>query len=239
MAVTTTSACAWTASSNAAWLTITSGGSDDKIDKAKALGADEVINHSREKVNQRVRELTQRRGVEVLPPDVNISNDLFTPAGNSIRFGLVAIKGLGQSAVGSILDARREGGPFKSLFDFCARIDLRLVNRRVLESLIRVGALNAIGDGRQALLSRWIADGDRGPALEVGRGRRGLRRSDQDLRHERRDDRREPEHDRGLVVEQLRGLAQHAGPVPDPRPQPHLTMFGPSQGRSAGPARRR
>ncbi len=72
-------------------------------------------------------------GIEVLPPDVNISNALFTPRGATIRFGLVAIKGLGQSAVSAILDARREGGPFRSMHQFCERVDSRAVNKRVLE----------------------------------------------------------------------------------------------------------
>ncbi len=80
-------------------------------------------------------------GIEVLPPDVNISNALFTPRGATIRFGLVAIKGLGQSAVSAILDAREEGGPFRSMHQFCERVDSRAVNKRVVECLISRGRL--------------------------------------------------------------------------------------------------
>src|SRR4029079_15049974 len=75
----------------------------------------------------------------------------FTVEGDAIRFGLLAIKNVGLGAIESIVEARAEGGQFRSLADFCARIDLRLVNRRVLESLVKVGALNAIGHPAQLL----------------------------------------------------------------------------------------
>jgi DNA polymerase-3 subunit alpha len=90
-------------------------------------------------------------GIQVLPPDVNVSNALFTPLGGTIRFGLVAIKGLGQSAVGAILDARRDGGPFLSMYDFCERVDPRAVNKRVLECLIKSGAFDSSGARRRQL----------------------------------------------------------------------------------------
>ncbi len=90
-------------------------------------------------------------GIKVLPPDVNISTDLFTPMGNTIRFGLAAIKGLGQSAVGAIVDARDSGGPFTSIHDFCERVDSRAVNRRILECLIKSGAFDSLGARRRQL----------------------------------------------------------------------------------------
>lgn len=90
-------------------------------------------------------------GIRVLPPDVNVSMGLFTPLGQTIRFGLEAIKGLGQSAVSAILDARREGGPFTSMHDFCERVDSRAVNKRILESLIKSGAFDSFGARRRQL----------------------------------------------------------------------------------------
>ena len=70
--------------------------------------------------------------IEILPPDVNESLDNFTPSGNTIRFGLAAIKGLGQSAVASVIEARNSGGAFKSIFDFTELVDSRAVNKRVM-----------------------------------------------------------------------------------------------------------
>jgi DNA polymerase-3 subunit alpha len=103
-----------------------------------------------DKVSKYIAE-ARASGIEVLPPDVNISNALFTPKGSAIRFGLVAIKGLGQSAVGAILDARNEGGPFTSMHDFCERVDSRAVNKRVLECLVKSGAFDAFGAKRAQL----------------------------------------------------------------------------------------
>ena len=93
----------------------------------------------------------RRLGIEVLGPDVRHSVVDFTVEGDSIRFGLLAIKNVGESAIVSIIDAREEGGEFTSLADLCARIDLRLVNKRVLESLIKVDALSALGHPAQLL----------------------------------------------------------------------------------------
>jgi len=91
------------------------------------------------------------QGIEILPPDINESFDTFTPRGNTIRFGLAAIKGIGQSAVSYIVAAREEGGPFKSIFDFTERVDSRAVNKRVLESLIKAGAFDSLGFKRAQL----------------------------------------------------------------------------------------
>ncbi|HEX5735960.1 MAG TPA: DNA polymerase III subunit alpha, partial [Blastocatellia bacterium] len=88
------------------------------------------------------------QGIEILPPDVNASLDNFTASGNAIRFGLAAIKGIGQSAVASITEARNATGAFRSIFDFTERVDARAVNKRVLESLIRAGAFDSLGQSR-------------------------------------------------------------------------------------------
>jgi len=92
-------------------------------------------------------------GIQVLPPDTNKSDWSFTPDGNAVRFGLGAIKSIGQSAVESILAARQEGGPFKSLYDFCERVDLSAVNRRMIESLIKAGALDSLAPVRAQLFA--------------------------------------------------------------------------------------
>ncbi|MES2012547.1 MAG: DNA polymerase III subunit alpha, partial [Pseudomonadota bacterium] len=92
--------------------------------------------------------------VEVLPPDVNESEFKFTPINkNQILYGLGAVKGTGWAAIEVILQARRQDGPFKDLFDFCNRLDLRKVNRRVIESLIRAGAFDKLSPSRNALLA--------------------------------------------------------------------------------------
>ncbi|HET7677538.1 MAG TPA: DNA polymerase III subunit alpha [Candidatus Limnocylindrales bacterium] len=95
----------------------------------------------------------RRLGIEVRPPDVHRSGLHFTVEGDAIRFGLLAVKNVGQGAIESIIEARETGGEFRSLTDFCARVDLRLANRRVLESLIKVGALSRLGHPAQLLLA--------------------------------------------------------------------------------------
>jgi DNA polymerase-3 subunit alpha len=93
-------------------------------------------------------------GLKFLPPDINESGVRFQPVdGKTIRYGLGAIKGTGDSALGAILKVRAEGGPFADLFDFCRRVDKRVVNRRVIEALIRAGAFDALDDHRNRLLS--------------------------------------------------------------------------------------
>jgi DNA polymerase-3 subunit alpha len=101
-------------------------------------------------------------GIEVLPPDVNVSRFSFGVDGQTIRFGLGAIKNLGQKAIEAIVAARARGGRFTSLVDFCRRLDLQLVNRRVVESLIKAGAFDSIGRARAQLMA--ALDG----ALEAG-----------------------------------------------------------------------
>ena len=94
----------------------------------------------------------RRLGIEVRTPDVHRSGLVFTVEGEAIRFGLLAVKNVGEGAIESIIKAREEGGEFRSLTDFGTRIDPRLVNRKVLESLAKVGALNMLGHPAQILL---------------------------------------------------------------------------------------
>jgi DNA polymerase-3 subunit alpha len=93
----------------------------------------------------------RRLGIAVLGPDVRFSHVDFTVEDESIRFGLLAIKNVGEGAIESIIAARERGGAFTSLADLCARIDLRLANKRVLESLIKVDALRSLGHPAQLL----------------------------------------------------------------------------------------
>jgi len=91
--------------------------------------------------------------IEVLPPDINESSTLFTAVDDRIRFGLAAVKNVGGAAVDLIIAEREANGPFASLFDFCQRVDLTKVNKRVLESLIRCGALDSTGVYRSRLMA--------------------------------------------------------------------------------------
>jgi len=95
---------------------------------------------------------TRGMGIQVLPPDVNESGLYFTPVGDAIRFGLAALKNLGEGTAQGIIAARAEKGKFRNLFEFCESIEPRLVNRRVLESLIKSGAMDCFGHGRSRLL---------------------------------------------------------------------------------------
>ncbi|MEW6583415.1 MAG: DNA polymerase III subunit alpha, partial [Actinomycetota bacterium] len=97
-------------------------------------------------------------GISVLPPDVNVSGSDFAVADDGdIRFGLTAVKGVGENAVASIIAARESGGRFTSLYDFCRRIDGAQVNKRALESLIRGGALDSTGASRAGMLEHLDA----------------------------------------------------------------------------------
>jgi DNA polymerase-3 subunit alpha len=90
-------------------------------------------------------------GITVLPPDVNTSDLDFTPVGEQIRFGLRAIKNVGENTVRGILEARQKLGKFRSIFELCDSVDPRLLNRRVLESLVKAGALDSFGARRAQL----------------------------------------------------------------------------------------
>jgi DNA polymerase-3 subunit alpha len=102
----------------------------------------------------------EEMGIEILPPDVNLSDHEFTveaPSAKSlvgnIRFGLDAVKGVGFQAVEAIKRARDEGGEFKSLWDFCERVDNRTVNKKAIEALIKCGALGSTGASRKGMLA--------------------------------------------------------------------------------------
>ena len=103
-----------------------------------------------EKVAAAVAEC-RRLGIDVRPPDVHRSFVEFTVEDDAIRFGLLAVKNVGEGAIESIIAARQADGDFRSLADFCARVDLRLANRRVLESLAKVGAMSRFGHAAQLL----------------------------------------------------------------------------------------
>ncbi len=96
----------------------------------------------------------RRMGIEVLGPDVNEPGVGFTISGDTtVRFGLAAVKGVGEKAVESIVAARAEGGEFKSLVDFCERVDLRLVNKSVVQCLVKSGAFDSLGVERARLFA--------------------------------------------------------------------------------------
>ncbi|MEL6929984.1 MAG: OB-fold nucleic acid binding domain-containing protein [Cyanobacteria bacterium J06600_6] len=106
-----------------------------------------------EKVD-RYRENAQKMGIIIMPPDLNQSVEDFTPLDdNHILFGLSAVKNLGQGAIENILTARNADGEFKSLADFCERVELRTVNRRALETLIYCGAFDLIQPNRRQLIN--------------------------------------------------------------------------------------
>ena len=90
-------------------------------------------------------------GIAVEPPDVRISGAGFTPSESGIRFGLTAIKNVGRNAIDSIIAAREQNQGFESVWEFCEKVDLRLMNKRVLESLIKSGALDSFGRRSQLI----------------------------------------------------------------------------------------
>ena len=94
----------------------------------------------------------RRMGITIAPPDVNTCASQFMVDGARVRFGLKAVKGVGEAAVEAILKARNEGGVFRSLFDFCGRVDQRAVNRSTIEALIKCGAFDGCGALRAALM---------------------------------------------------------------------------------------
>jgi DNA polymerase-3 subunit alpha len=98
----------------------------------------------------------RKHDIDVLPPDVNESNFDFTVVGSGekppIRFGLQAIKGIGEGPINAICEARKEGGRFASLFDFCERVSSRACNRSAMETLIKCGAFDSLHGNRQAMI---------------------------------------------------------------------------------------
>ncbi len=91
--------------------------------------------------------------IDVLPPDINESDQDFTVVNDRIRFGLAAVKNVGGAALDSIMEERAKDGPFKSLGDLCARVDSRKVNKRVIESLVKAGAFDSLGARRSQLFA--------------------------------------------------------------------------------------
>jgi DNA polymerase III subunit alpha len=114
----------------AALLTSVTGSTDDVV---------KYINECRE------------MGIAVEAPDINVSDANFTPHGEAIRFGLAAVKNVGGNAIESIVTARKKLGRFKSIYEFCENVDLRLLNKRVLESLIKSGAMDSLGRRAQLM----------------------------------------------------------------------------------------
>jgi DNA polymerase-3 subunit alpha len=96
----------------------------------------------------------RENGLEVLAPDVNSGVYRFEPVDEKrIRYGLGGVKGTGEGAINHIVEVRTAGGPYRDLFDFCHRVDKRLVNRRVVESLVRAGAFDSVNDNRAELMA--------------------------------------------------------------------------------------
>ena len=105
-----------------------------------------------EKIAPYVEE-ARRMGIAILPPDINQSHFAFTVEGDAIRYGLAGVKNVGEKAIESIVQARAQKGPFPSLVSFCERVDGRLVNRKVMESLIKCGAFDCLGFYRSQLMA--------------------------------------------------------------------------------------
>ena len=100
-------------------------------------------------------------GIEVLPPDVNESQVDFAVVDGKIRFGLNAVKGVGEGAARALIQARDEGGPFESIWDFTERVDPTVSNKRVLEALVKCGALPGSRKGMLAVLEQAVASGQK------------------------------------------------------------------------------
>ncbi len=98
-------------------------------------------------------DLCRHMGIPILPPDINASDARFSVDGKAIRFGLAAVRNVGEAAIEDIVRDRNANGQFHSLVDFCARVDARTVNKRVLESLIKCGAFDSLGAKRSQLLA--------------------------------------------------------------------------------------
>jgi len=131
----------------AAFMAATLSGDMDNTDKVHTFYVDALQQYVPRKDDG------ERTGIRVLPPDVNSSAYVFSPVDEqTIAYGLGAIKGTGEAAISNIVRAR-DDGPFKDLFDFCRRVDKRIVNRRTVEALIRAGAFDRINDHRASLMS--------------------------------------------------------------------------------------
>ncbi len=128
------------------------------------------VMNTKDRVPQYVAEARAMK-IQVLPPDVNESGRRFTVVGETIRFGLSAVKNVGDSCVDSII-AAREDGPFLDIFDFCERVDPKTYNKRTLESLVKCGAFDNVGPSRAAMVAVH--------AKAVERSTRGLKGAHED-----------------------------------------------------------
>src|SRR5205085_2802064 len=116
-----------------------------------SLGEADLLRRAMGKKIQSEMDAQRARFVECLPPDINASNAYFTVENGTVRYALGALKGVGEKAMEALVAEREANGPFKSLEDFAARIDPRLLNRRQLESLAGAGAFDSIHDDRPAV----------------------------------------------------------------------------------------
>lgn len=98
-------------------------------------------------------EQCRHMGIKILPPDINASKASFSVDKEAIRFGLAAVKNVGDAALNNLVQVRERDGAFKSMVDFCSRVDTRAVNKRVMESLIKCGAFDSLGGRRSQLLA--------------------------------------------------------------------------------------
>ncbi len=112
----------------------------------------------------------KRMGVEVLGPDVNRSERGFSVEDDGVRFGLLAIKGIGEGPIGEIVRARSEGGTFKSLADFCTRVDPKYVGKGAIETLIKAGAMDSLADGKRHQLLELVER-----AMQFGKNQRAAK----------------------------------------------------------------
>lgn len=99
---------------------------------------------------------SRRMGIKVLPPDVNFSNAEYTPGGSDIRFGLTAIRNIGENVVASIVKNRNEKGSYTSFSDFLAKVDGTVCNKKTIDSLIKAGAFDSLGHSRKGLMSIYL-----------------------------------------------------------------------------------
>ena len=138
----------------AALLTSVTGSTDDVV---------KYINECRE------------MGISVEPPDINVSEANFTPHDNAIRFGLAAVKNVGHTAIDAIVATRQKLGPFKSFYKCCETVDLRVLNKRVIESLIKAGAMDELGRRAQLMgaVDKAIERGQKA-ARDAESGQHGL-----------------------------------------------------------------
>ncbi|HTZ39599.1 MAG TPA: DNA polymerase III subunit alpha [Syntrophales bacterium] len=127
---------------------------------------------NRDKVIKHIS-VCKEMGINVLPPDINQSVLDFNVDEGHIRFGLAAVKNVGESAIESIIESRVQEGPFKSFLDFCSRVDLRKINKRVVESLIKCGAFDSLHYRRRQLIENFER------VMDVGQKAQDQRFSDQ------------------------------------------------------------